>query len=103
MTENGYCLNRATKRLDPEHPLIRATWPTRRIRQRHRHGRRGVRRRRDAGAAPFTALTCDNIQHNGDVLRDAVLALARLRDPGLAEWIEASSASRTPWWTASRR
>ncbi len=24
VTENGYCLNRATKRLDPEHPLIRA-------------------------------------------------------------------------------
>jgi mannitol 2-dehydrogenase len=30
--------------------------------------------------APFTPLTCDNIQHNGDVLRDAVVALARLRD-----------------------
>ena len=47
------------------------------------------RRRRDAGGAPFTALTCDNIQHNGDVLRDAVLTFARLRDATLADWIEA--------------
>jgi fructuronate reductase/mannitol 2-dehydrogenase len=40
-----------------------------------------------SGAPPFTALTCDNIQHNGDVLKDAVLTLARLRDPALANWI----------------
>ena len=47
------------------------------------------RRRRDAGAPPFTALSCDNIQHNGEVLRAAVLALAAMRDPALAEWIAA--------------
>ena len=33
-----------------------------------------------AGSTPFTALSCDNIQHNGKVLRDAVLALAQLRE-----------------------
>ncbi len=88
VTENGYCLNRATKRLDPEHPLIRADLA---------HPERpssaigivveAYRRRRDGGVPPFTAMTCDNIQHNGDVLRDAVLALAELRDPALAAWI----------------
>ena len=90
VTENGYCLNRATKRLDPEHPLIqqdlaRPAQPSSAI---------GIiveacRQRRDGGMAPFTAMTCDNIQHNGDVLRDAVLALATLRDPALADWIGA--------------
>src|ERR1700684_251256 len=42
-----------------------------------------------AGQGRFTSLSCDNIQHNGTVLRDAVLALATLRDPKLADWISA--------------
>jgi len=88
VTENGYCLNRATKRLDPAHPLIVADLA---------HPDRpssavgiiveAYRRRRESGARPFTALSCDNIQHNGTVLRDAALALAGLRDPALADWI----------------
>ena len=52
----------------------------------------GYRRRRDAGHPPFTAFTCDNIQHNGDVFRRAVLDFARLHDPALAGWIEAEAA-----------
>jgi mannitol 2-dehydrogenase len=47
------------------------------------------RNRMEAGTVPFTALSCDNIQHNGTVLREAVLAFARLRDPKLAAWIAA--------------
>ena len=88
VTEHGYCLNRSTKQLDPNHPLIR---------QDLAHPDRpssaigiiveAYRRRRDAKAPHFTALSCDNIQHNGTVLRDAVLALATLRDPKLAAWI----------------
>ena len=88
VTENGYCLNRSTKRLDPEHELVR---------QDLAHPERpssavgiiaeAFRRRRDAGLPPFTAMSCDNIQHNGEVLRQAVLDLARLRDPSLADWI----------------
>lgn len=93
VTENGYCLNPATKRLDPEHPLIRRDLadpgqPASAI---------GVivetlRRRQQAGLPVPTVLSCDNIQHNGAVLRAAVLALAGLRDPALARWIEANVA-----------
>ena len=88
VTENGYCLNRATKRLDPEHPLIQ-----RDLAQPDQPSSaigiivEACRRRQAAGAPPFTAMSCDNIQHNGDVLRGAVLALADLRDPALGEWI----------------
>ncbi|MFK7933292.1 MAG: mannitol dehydrogenase family protein [Saprospiraceae bacterium] len=37
---------------------------------------------------PFTILSCDNIQHNGDVAREMVLAFAKKQDAQLAAWIE---------------
>ncbi len=90
VTENGYCLNRATKKLDSDHPLIRQDL-TNPSSPRSAIGIvvEGLRRRMASGGRAFTALTCDNIQHNGTVLRDAVLTLARLRDPALADWIDA--------------
>ncbi|HXC55058.1 MAG TPA: mannitol dehydrogenase family protein [Rhizomicrobium sp.] len=48
-----------------------------------------LRQRRDVGLPAFTALSCDNIQQNGRVLRDAVVALAEQSDAGLASWIAA--------------
>ena len=48
--------------------------------------------RRAAGHPPFTGLSCDNLQGNGDALRAAVLGIARARDAGLADWIEAEGA-----------
>ncbi|HSI17165.1 MAG TPA: mannitol dehydrogenase family protein [Sphingomonas sp.] len=88
VTEHGYCLNRATRRLDPAHPAIAADladpgWP---------HSAIGIiaegyRRRRAAGRPAFTAMSCDNIQHNGAVLKNAVLDYAALVDADLATWI----------------
>ncbi len=46
-----------------------------------------LRARRDAGHAPFTGQCCDNLQHNGEILRQTVVGLARLSDPALADWI----------------
>ena len=54
----------------------------------------GLDRRRRAGLAPFTVLSCDNMQNNGATTRAAVVGTARLRDPELADWIEA--AGRLP-------
>jgi mannitol 2-dehydrogenase len=92
VTEHGYGLNAATKRLDPGHPAIAADLadPTR------PHSAVGIlveafRRRRDAGRRAFTGLSCDNIQHNGHVLKAAVLDFARLCDPSLADWIAAEA------------
>jgi len=93
VTEHGYCLNRATKRLDPDHPLIQRDRAT-----PHAPASaigvivEALRRRRAARIAPPTLLSCDNIQHNGDVLRQAVLDLATLQDPALAHWIEAQAS-----------
>jgi mannitol-1-phosphate/altronate dehydrogenase len=93
VTENGYCLNPATKQLDLTHlsivhDLAHPELPRSAI---------GIiveayRRRMVAGLPAFTALTCDNIQHNGAVLRGAVLQFAQQRDPRLAIWIEAHAS-----------
>lgn len=47
----------------------------------------GLRRRRAAGIAPFTVMSCDNLHGNGDVARHAVLSHATALDPELAHWI----------------
>ncbi|MBO0661092.1 mannitol dehydrogenase family protein [Jiella sp. MQZ9-1] len=47
----------------------------------------GLKRRREAGIAPFTVMSCDNIPHNGKVCRAAVVGTARLYDGEFADWI----------------
>lgn len=47
-----------------------------------------LRARRDAGTAPFTVVSCDNLRSNGDTARRATLEHARATDADLAAWIE---------------
>jgi fructuronate reductase/mannitol 2-dehydrogenase len=44
--------------------------------------------RRRAGLPPFTVLSCDNMQSNGEAARAAVVGFARLYDEDLARWID---------------
>jgi mannitol 2-dehydrogenase len=37
---------------------------------------------------PFTVMSCDNLPGNGDLARRAFTTFARLRDPGLGDWVE---------------
>jgi mannitol 2-dehydrogenase len=46
-------------------------------------------RRRARGLPPFTIMSCDNIQANGDAARQAFAAFAGLRDAELGAWIAA--------------
>lgn len=46
-----------------------------------------LKSRRDTDAGPFTCQSCDNLQGNGDILRQTILGLAGLSDPDLATWI----------------
>ncbi|HET8790489.1 MAG TPA: mannitol dehydrogenase family protein [Modicisalibacter sp.] len=48
-----------------------------------------IERRRERGIAPFTVMSCDNIQANGDVAHNMFTAFARARDPALGEWVDA--------------
>ena len=90
ITEGGYYIDPVTKGFDVGHPDIQhdAANPD--------HPRTAfgtiiaaLKQRRDAGHGPFTVLSCDNLQHNGAIVRQTVLSLARLCDPGLADWIDA--------------
>ena len=51
-----------------------------------------LRRRRTMGVAPFTVLSCDNIQHNGDVARHAFSSFAAARDAALGQWMRVEVA-----------
>ena len=91
VTEGGYLKNPATGDFDAGnaavvHDLAHPEDP----RTAFAYIVEGLRRRRDAGAAPFTVLSCDNLQGNGDYARQAVVGFARLTDPDLATWIEGS-------------
>ncbi|MFD6697952.1 MULTISPECIES: mannitol dehydrogenase family protein [unclassified Microbacterium] len=46
------------------------------------------RLRKDQGSGPVTVLSCDNIQDNGSVTREAVLSFATRVAPDLLEWIQ---------------
>jgi mannitol 2-dehydrogenase len=48
----------------------------------------GLRRRRDRGLEPFTVMSCDNLQGNGELSRRAFSAFALMRDPELGEWVQ---------------
>jgi len=52
----------------------------------------GLARRRERGEDPFTVMSCDNLPDNGDVAKRMICAFARLKDPGLADWMEAEVA-----------
>lgn len=91
VTEGGYFLDPATGGFDAGHPDIvhDAANPDR---PRTAFGAMiaALKRRREAGAGPFTGMSCDNLQGNGKILRQTILSLARMSDPDLADWIEAS-------------
>ncbi len=89
ITEKGYCHKPATGQLDLGHPDIvhDLAHPA------HPQTAVGLLvaaldARRKARVGPFTVMCCDNLPHNGALVRGLVLAFADARTPGLAPWIE---------------
>lgn len=53
-----------------------------------------LRARMSAGAGPVTLLSCDNLRHNGDRSRRALMQfIERAGDDALARWVEANTSS----------
>lgn len=91
VTEGGYYLDPATNGFDAAHPDIvhDAVHPDK---PKTAFGAMvaALRLRRDRGIGPFSGLSCDNLEGNGSILRQTVVSLARLSDPELADWIDAT-------------
>lgn len=89
ITEKGYCHAPATGELMRDHPLIVAD-----LAQPHQPRSapgiivEALARRRAAGLAAFSVMSCDNIPENGRVIAGVVCAYARQCDRELARWIE---------------
>lgn len=88
VTEGGYRVNDATGEFDPTSEDITSdlqsgTTP----RSLFGYLTEALRRRRDNGVAPFTVVSCDNMQDNGKVAKVALTSFARMKDPALAQWI----------------
>jgi fructuronate reductase len=91
ITEKGYGHDPASGRLNPAHAEIAPD-----LQHPDSPGSAvglivaALAARRRAGTAPFTVLCCDNLPHNGALLRGLVLDFARMRDDALAQWIESA-------------
>jgi mannitol 2-dehydrogenase len=93
VTEGGYYISPATQRFDPDHPdIVRDSRDADQPKTAFGLIAAGLKRRRAAGVAPFTVMSCDNIPGNGHVTENAVAGLAELSDRELAKWIRANVA-----------
>lgn len=89
ITEKGYCHSPATGQLMLDHPLIVADLQNP-LQPKSAPGVvvEALARRKAAGIAAFTVMSCDNMPENGHVMRNVVIAYARAVDADLAAWIE---------------
>lgn len=94
VTEGGYVCDPTNGRLPQDDPLVVEEVAGGLESPRTAFGWivAALRERRARGTAPFTVMSCDNIQGNGRVARASVEGVARLVDPGLADWIAAEVA-----------
>lgn len=92
VTEGGYSLNDATGEFDPGEEVLADLVPGAQPRTMLGLLTAGLARRREVGLPAVTVMSCDNIQGNGDVAKLVVTGFARLKDPALADWIEAEVA-----------
>lgn len=87
VTEKGYCHTPATGHLDTAHADIVHDLANPLPKSAIGFMARALSLRMQAGTAPFTVMTCDNLPQNGGLVRGLVLEFAGLIDPELQNWI----------------
>ncbi len=93
ITEGGYNIDAVTGEFDVNNPdVVLDSSGTGPIRTVFGLVVEALSRRRARGIAPFTVLSCDNIQSNGDVARRSFTAYARMLSAELADWLHSTVA-----------
>jgi mannitol 2-dehydrogenase len=88
ITEAGYYYIESSGEFDIQHPTIQHDL-------QHPDQPIGVygfltaalKQRRQKGLAPFTVLSCDNLQGNGNIVRKMLTTFAEMQEPELGRWI----------------
>lgn len=93
ITEGGYYVVEGTGEFDASHPTIQHDLQN----PDAPHGVYGfltaaLQRRRQRGLPPFTVLSCDNVQGNGDLVGRMLTAFAKQQNPDLGRWIQENVA-----------
>ena len=89
ITEGGYNIDDATGDFDLANPAVRADLePGATPRTAFGLITEALRRRRESGLPPFTVMSCDNLQGNGQLAKRMFTTFARLRQEELGDWIE---------------
>ena len=88
ITEGGYFIDQGSGEFREDHPdIVHDLAHPQRTTCAFGYLLEALDRRRMQGMQPFTVLSCDNIQGNGDVTRKVLLQFAGLRDPALRDWL----------------
>ncbi|MFJ5861749.1 mannitol dehydrogenase family protein [Pseudarthrobacter sp. NPDC092439] len=88
VTEGGYNFHHVTGEFDAGNPdVLHDLAPGAAPRTTFGLVTEALARRRARGLAPFTVMSCDNIQGNGDVARKMFTAFAVLKDADLGKWV----------------
>jgi mannitol 2-dehydrogenase len=89
ITEGGYNVSDVTGEFDAANPAVVSDLAPGAVPQTvFGLVTEALSRRKERGIAPFTVMSCDNLQDNGHRARLAFTTFARLRDAELADWIE---------------
>lgn len=93
ITEGGYFIDQGTGEFQEDHPsIVHDLAHPDRPECAFGYLLEALERRRQRGMKPFTVLSCDNVQGNGDVTRKVMLRFAELRDPSLKNWLAEQGA-----------
>jgi mannitol 2-dehydrogenase len=88
VTEGGYNFHHVTGEFNADNPdVLHDLQPGASPRTTFGLVTEALARRRERGLAPFTVMSCDNIQGNGDVARKMFTAYANLKDHDLGTWV----------------
>ena len=88
ITEGGYYVIEGTGEFDASHPNIQhdLQHPQQPV-SVYGYLTAALKQRRKKRLPPFTVLSCDNVQGNGNLTGKMLTAFAKLQDPDLGQWI----------------